>query len=140
MASSLWNLLPTATRFRLLKHTRLNVVALLNELPKTQHDSASFNVDVNTYTVRQYLIVSVAFSILSSVLLFMVVLFFKTLNFLFFRPRYCPLRSAACSKKLMVNLKTRSRPSLGSSSQFLQEFLGNSEVPRSPDLGFKNIL
>uniref|UniRef100_A0A8C7FNB2 Nuclear RNA export factor 1a n=1 Tax=Oncorhynchus kisutch TaxID=8019 RepID=A0A8C7FNB2_ONCKI len=34
-----------STRFRLLKHTRLNVVALLNELPKTQHDSASFNVD-----------------------------------------------------------------------------------------------
>ncbi|XP_046903059.1 nuclear RNA export factor 1 isoform X2 [Hypomesus transpacificus] len=37
-------------RFRLLKHTRLNVVAFLNELPKTQHDTASFNVDVNTYT------------------------------------------------------------------------------------------
>ncbi|XP_065143130.1 nuclear RNA export factor 1 [Paramisgurnus dabryanus] len=37
-------------RFRLLKHTRLNVVAFLNELPKTQHDIASFNVDVNTYT------------------------------------------------------------------------------------------
>ena len=40
-----------AMRFRLLKHTRLNVVAFLNELPKTQHDIASFNVDVNTYTV-----------------------------------------------------------------------------------------
>uniref|UniRef100_A0A8C9ZF78 Nuclear RNA export factor 1 n=1 Tax=Sander lucioperca TaxID=283035 RepID=A0A8C9ZF78_SANLU len=39
-------------RFRLLKHTRLNVVAFLNELPKTQHDIASFTVDVNTYTVR----------------------------------------------------------------------------------------
>ncbi|XP_035267113.1 nuclear RNA export factor 1 isoform X2 [Anguilla anguilla] len=38
------------TRFRLLKHTRLNVVAFLNELPKTQHDIASFNVDVNTFT------------------------------------------------------------------------------------------
>ncbi|XP_067280552.1 nuclear RNA export factor 1 [Pseudorasbora parva] len=38
------------TRFRLIKHTRLNVVAFLNELPKTQHDIASFNVDVNTYT------------------------------------------------------------------------------------------
>ncbi|XP_034037020.1 nuclear RNA export factor 1 [Thalassophryne amazonica] len=37
-------------RFRLLKHTRLNVVAFLNELPKTQHDTASFTVDVNTYT------------------------------------------------------------------------------------------
>ncbi|XP_034739334.1 nuclear RNA export factor 1 isoform X2 [Etheostoma cragini] len=37
-------------RFRLLKHTRLNVVAFLNELPKTQHDIASFTVDVNTYT------------------------------------------------------------------------------------------
>ncbi|KAM3842983.1 nuclear RNA export factor 1-like [Diretmus argenteus] len=34
----------------LLKHTRLNVVAFLNELPKTQHDTASFTVDVNTYT------------------------------------------------------------------------------------------
>ncbi|KAK7131013.1 hypothetical protein R3I94_016221 [Phoxinus phoxinus] len=38
------------TRFRLIKHTRLNVVAFLSELPKTQHDIASFNVDVNTYT------------------------------------------------------------------------------------------
>uniref|UniRef100_H2UBW5 Nuclear RNA export factor 1 n=1 Tax=Takifugu rubripes TaxID=31033 RepID=H2UBW5_TAKRU len=38
-------------RYRLLKHTRLNVVAFLNELPKTQHDIASFTVDVNTYTV-----------------------------------------------------------------------------------------
>ncbi|KAL0994103.1 hypothetical protein UPYG_G00117800 [Umbra pygmaea] len=38
------------TRFRLLKHTRLNVVAFLNELPKTQHDIASLNVDVNTFT------------------------------------------------------------------------------------------
>uniref|UniRef100_A0A6Q2ZBE9 Nuclear RNA export factor 1 n=1 Tax=Esox lucius TaxID=8010 RepID=A0A6Q2ZBE9_ESOLU len=41
---------PTS-RFRLLKHTRLNVVAFLNELPKTQHDIASLNVDVNTFTV-----------------------------------------------------------------------------------------
>ncbi|CAK6964593.1 nuclear RNA export factor 1 isoform X1 [Scomber scombrus] len=40
----------STVRFRLLKHTRLNVVAFLNELPKTQHDIASFNVDVNTYT------------------------------------------------------------------------------------------
>ncbi|XP_051960553.1 nuclear RNA export factor 1-like [Xyrauchen texanus] len=40
---------PTS-RHRLLKHTRLNVVAFLNELPKTQHDIASFNVDVNIYT------------------------------------------------------------------------------------------
>lgn len=47
----LWILPPLALRFRLLKHTRLNVVAFLNELPKTQHDIASFNVDVNTYTV-----------------------------------------------------------------------------------------
>lgn len=46
------NLAFLAMRFRLLKHTRLNVVAFLNELPKTQHDIASFTVDVNTYTVR----------------------------------------------------------------------------------------
>ncbi|XP_076877881.1 nuclear RNA export factor 1 isoform X2 [Brachyhypopomus gauderio] len=39
-----------ATRFRSLKHSRLNVVAFLSELPKTQHDTASFTVDVNTYT------------------------------------------------------------------------------------------
>ncbi|XP_072519644.1 nuclear RNA export factor 1 isoform X2 [Salminus brasiliensis] len=39
-----------AARFRLLKHNRLNVVAFLNELPRTQHDTASFSVDVNTYT------------------------------------------------------------------------------------------
>ncbi|XP_062855820.1 nuclear RNA export factor 1 isoform X2 [Trichomycterus rosablanca] len=37
-------------RLRLLKHTRLNVVAFLNQLPKTQHDLASFCIDVNTYT------------------------------------------------------------------------------------------
>ncbi|KAL4623006.1 nuclear RNA export factor 1 isoform X1, partial [Arapaima gigas] len=41
------------TRFRLLKHTRLNVVAFLNELPKTQHDIASFTVDVSTYMVTE---------------------------------------------------------------------------------------
>ncbi|XP_037317590.1 nuclear RNA export factor 1 isoform X1 [Pungitius pungitius] len=40
----------TTVRFRLLKHTRLNVVAFINELPKTQHDIASFIVDVNTFT------------------------------------------------------------------------------------------
>nr|XP_043897071.1 nuclear RNA export factor 1 isoform X1 [Solea senegalensis] len=40
----------TTMRFRLLKHTRLNVVAFLNELPKTQHDIASFTIDVNTCT------------------------------------------------------------------------------------------
>ncbi|XP_046876754.1 nuclear RNA export factor 1 [Hypomesus transpacificus] len=38
------------TRFRLLKNTRLNVVAFLNELPKTQHDTTSLNIDVNTFT------------------------------------------------------------------------------------------
>ncbi|XP_069749949.1 nuclear RNA export factor 1-like isoform X2 [Narcine bancroftii] len=37
-------------RARYLKHTRLNVVAFLNELPKTQHDIASFVVDVSTQT------------------------------------------------------------------------------------------
>uniref|UniRef100_A0A8B9KQQ7 Zgc:153681 n=1 Tax=Astyanax mexicanus TaxID=7994 RepID=A0A8B9KQQ7_ASTMX len=31
-------------------HNRLNVVAFLNELPRTQHDTASFSVDVNTYS------------------------------------------------------------------------------------------
>lgn len=43
--------LPTALRFRLLKHTRLNVVAFLNELPKTQHDVSSFVVDISAQTV-----------------------------------------------------------------------------------------
>ncbi|KAA0709704.1 Nuclear RNA export factor 1 [Triplophysa tibetana] len=38
------------TRFHLLKKSRLNVVAFINELPKTQHDFASFTIDVNTYT------------------------------------------------------------------------------------------
>nr|XP_030689702.1 nuclear RNA export factor 1 isoform X3 [Globicephala melas] len=37
-------------RFRLLKHTRLNVVAFLNELPKTQHDVSSFVVDISAQT------------------------------------------------------------------------------------------
>ncbi|XP_028297308.1 nuclear RNA export factor 1-like [Gouania willdenowi] len=40
----------TAMCFHLLKHTRLNVVTFLNELPKTQHDIISFTVDVNAYT------------------------------------------------------------------------------------------
>lgn len=43
--------LPPALRFRLLKHTRLNVVAFLNELPKTQHDVNSFVVDISAQTV-----------------------------------------------------------------------------------------
>lgn len=42
---------PTGLRFRLLKHTRLNVVAFLNELPKTQHDINSFVVDISAQTV-----------------------------------------------------------------------------------------
>lgn len=46
---------PTALRFRLLKHTRLNVVAFLNELPKTQHDINSFVVDISAQTVSAYL-------------------------------------------------------------------------------------
>ncbi|XP_043830620.1 nuclear RNA export factor 1-like [Dromiciops gliroides] len=37
-------------RFRLLKHSRLTVVAFLNELPKTQHDVNSFVVDVCAQT------------------------------------------------------------------------------------------
>ncbi|XP_051822081.1 nuclear RNA export factor 1 isoform X2 [Antechinus flavipes] len=37
-------------RFRLLKHTRLNVVAFLNELPKTLHDVNSFVVDICAQT------------------------------------------------------------------------------------------
>uniref|UniRef100_A0A4W3H4G8 NTF2 domain-containing protein n=1 Tax=Callorhinchus milii TaxID=7868 RepID=A0A4W3H4G8_CALMI len=37
-------------RSKLLKHTRLNVVAFLNDLPKTQHDIASFVLDVSTQT------------------------------------------------------------------------------------------
>lgn len=45
---------PTALRFRLLKHTRLNVVAFLNELPKTQHDVSSFVVDISAQTVSTY--------------------------------------------------------------------------------------
>ncbi|XP_055034866.2 nuclear RNA export factor 1 isoform X1 [Misgurnus anguillicaudatus] len=40
----------SSTRIRNLKRSRLNVVAFLNELPKTQHDMSSFTVDVNTYT------------------------------------------------------------------------------------------
>lgn len=44
-------LAPPAMRFKLLKHTRLNVVAFLNELPKTQHDVNSFVVDVCAQTV-----------------------------------------------------------------------------------------
>ncbi|NXW97573.1 NXF1 factor, partial [Larus smithsonianus] len=40
----------TAMRFKLLKHTRLNVVAFLNELPKTQHDINSFVVDICAQT------------------------------------------------------------------------------------------
>jgi len=48
----------TAGRFRLLKHTRLTLVAFLNELPKTQHDINLINVDVNTYTVSSSMILT----------------------------------------------------------------------------------
>ncbi|RMB90479.1 hypothetical protein DUI87_33080 [Hirundo rustica rustica] len=44
------NARPPAMRFKLLKHTRLNVVAFLNELPKTQHDVNSFVVDICAQT------------------------------------------------------------------------------------------
>ncbi|KAG1962294.1 nuclear RNA export factor 1 [Pimephales promelas] len=44
------NIKDPSGRFRLLKHTRLTLVAFLNELPKTQHDINLINVDVNTYT------------------------------------------------------------------------------------------
>ncbi|MBN3295485.1 NXF1 factor, partial [Amia calva] len=37
--------------FHLQKQTRQGVVALLSELPKTQHDPSSFVVDVHTSTV-----------------------------------------------------------------------------------------
>ncbi|MBN3309178.1 NXF1 factor, partial [Amia calva] len=38
--------------FHLQKQTRQGVVALLNELPKTQHDTSSFVVDVHTSTKK----------------------------------------------------------------------------------------
>ncbi|XP_078516628.1 nuclear RNA export factor 1 [Lissotriton helveticus] len=37
-------------RFKLLKHTRLNVVAFLNVLPKTLHDINSFVIDITAQT------------------------------------------------------------------------------------------
>ncbi|XP_069501258.1 nuclear RNA export factor 1 [Ambystoma mexicanum] len=37
-------------RFKLLKHTRLSVVAFLNELPKTLHDINSFVIDITAQT------------------------------------------------------------------------------------------
>ncbi|XP_078516663.1 nuclear RNA export factor 1-like [Lissotriton helveticus] len=37
-------------RFKLLKHARLNVVALLNALPKTLHDINSFVIDITAQT------------------------------------------------------------------------------------------
>ncbi|KAK7137621.1 hypothetical protein R3I94_013313 [Phoxinus phoxinus] len=44
------NIKDPSGRFRLLKRTRLTLVAFLSELPKTQHDINLINVDVNTYT------------------------------------------------------------------------------------------
>ncbi|ETE61243.1 Nuclear RNA export factor 1, partial [Ophiophagus hannah] len=49
--SCLFSSSPSALRFRLLKHTKLNVVAFLSELPKTQHDVNSFVVDVCAQTL-----------------------------------------------------------------------------------------
>ncbi|XP_051825130.1 nuclear RNA export factor 1-like [Antechinus flavipes] len=40
----------SSLRYRLLKHSRLTVVAFLNGLPKTQHDVNSFVVDVSAQT------------------------------------------------------------------------------------------
>ncbi|XP_066578277.1 nuclear RNA export factor 1-like [Amia ocellicauda] len=42
----------TASWFHLQKQTRQGVVALLSELPKTQHDPSSFVVDVHTSTKK----------------------------------------------------------------------------------------
>ncbi|KAF4105084.1 nuclear RNA export factor 1 isoform X2 [Onychostoma macrolepis] len=44
------NIKDPSARFHLLKRSRLTVVAFLSELPKTQHDMNSVNVDVNTYS------------------------------------------------------------------------------------------
>lgn len=46
---------PLVIQHQLLKHTRLNVVAFLNELPKTQHHLPSMTVDVNIWTVSSCL-------------------------------------------------------------------------------------
>lgn len=40
-----------------LKHSRLAVVAFLNELPGTKHDLTSFTVDVNLALVCSYTLV-----------------------------------------------------------------------------------
>uniref|UniRef100_A0A673KD87 Nuclear RNA export factor 1-like n=1 Tax=Sinocyclocheilus rhinocerous TaxID=307959 RepID=A0A673KD87_9TELE len=45
------NIKDSSAWFHLLKRSRLTVVAFLSELPKTQHDMNSVNVDVNTYSV-----------------------------------------------------------------------------------------
>ncbi|XP_043112664.1 nuclear RNA export factor 1 isoform X2 [Puntigrus tetrazona] len=44
------NIKDPSARFHLLKRSRLTVVAFLSELPNTQHDMNSVNVDVNTYS------------------------------------------------------------------------------------------
>uniref|UniRef100_A0A672Q7X3 Nuclear RNA export factor 1-like n=1 Tax=Sinocyclocheilus grahami TaxID=75366 RepID=A0A672Q7X3_SINGR len=44
------NIKDSSAWFHLLKRSRLTVVAFLSELPKTQHDMNSVNVDVNTYS------------------------------------------------------------------------------------------
>lgn len=41
-------------RNNLLKHSRLSVVAFLNELPGTKHDLKTFTVDVNLALVSSY--------------------------------------------------------------------------------------
>ena len=47
-------LLLAERRNSLLKHSRLSVVAFLNELPQTKHELTSFTVDVNLALVSGY--------------------------------------------------------------------------------------
>ena len=47
-------LLLAERRNSLLKHSRLSVVAFLNELPQTKHELTSFTVDINLALVSGY--------------------------------------------------------------------------------------
>lgn len=57
-------------------------MAFLNELPKTQHDIASFTVDVNTYTVSSYFLPVSTWSAFSSPFDFISLIILKTVSHL----------------------------------------------------------
>lgn len=105
-----WMAIPTlpspsspALRFRLLKHTRLNVVAFLNELPKTQHDVNSFVVDISAQTVSAVFVLAEAWHWeVDGTCIGETAYIISDTAFVSFRAHYCVFLSMGFSKKVRI--------------------------------------